>query len=73
MNYAFICEFGTLKFDVAQTKRQIYYRSDRENCYLKQLLPKKGGYCKINFFSIVSLERFEYANLSFELKFKVVL
>lgn len=75
MHYAFICEFGTLEFNLAQTKRQIYYtsRGDREKCYLKQLMPEEGRYCKINFISIQFFDVFEYANLGSELHFKTVL
>lgn len=70
MHYAFICEFGTLKFNLAQTKRQIYYRGDREKCYQKQLMPEEGRCCKINLISIQFFDVFEYANLGSELHFK---
>lgn len=45
MHYA----FGTLKIDLAQIERLIYYRNDGGNCYL-QLLPKESGHYKLFFF-----------------------
>lgn len=73
MHYAFICEFGTLKFNLAQTKRQIYYRGAREKCYLNQLMPVEGRCCEINFISVQFFDVFEYAKLGSELYFKTVL
>lgn len=71
MHYAFICEFGTLKFNPAPTERQICYSNDGKICCLKQLLPEDGGQGKINFYE--SFDGFEYANLGFEKNFKAVL
>lgn len=73
MHSAFICEFGTLMFNLAPAERQNGYRSEGKNCYLKQLLPEKGGHCKINFFSIESFDRLEYAHLGLELNFNALL